>query len=90
MNGSIGSRAIAGRAFGDGTELDMPEARDATRIRVRAPMSGNRYPVTAPPEPALGATEAKCPTYDNLNPEQRSAVDRMIVAVRLSNMRGVS
>jgi hypothetical protein len=86
MSGSIGSRAIAGRAFGDGTELDAPEARDAMRIRARAPVSGDRYPVTAPPE----ATEAKTPIYDNLNPDQRSAVDRMIVAVRLSNMRGVS
>ena len=85
MTGSIGSRAIAGGSFGDGTELeDGTWSGDVKRGRVR--VASNRHGDEPAPEP----TATPSPTYDTLNPEQRMKVDRMIVAMRLQKMRGIA
>lgn len=75
-------------AFGVGAFADeLGEPLVGHRVR-RAAVGTNRHggaePEVAEPPPPPTPT----PTYDSLNPDQRSAVDRMIVAVRMSNMRG--
>ncbi len=92
MAGPISSRPISGGAV-SGDE-DTRAAQQGVFVRnFRAPVGRNRYEdvpmagagTDAAPE---SVSAAPSPTYDSLNPDQRSAVDRMVVSVRLSTLRG--
>lgn len=88
MRAPIASSAIAG----DEEAAYSPPHGIARNFR--APVSRNRYedvPMAAPEgEAPAEPTAPPSPTYDSLNPEQRAKVDRMIVALRLSKMRGIA
>lgn len=79
--------AFSGGAFAD----DLGEPLGGHRVR-RAAVGTNRHngADTVGDEPDTAPTPASTPIYDQLNPDQRNAVDRMIVAVRLSTMRGAT
>jgi hypothetical protein len=91
---AISTRPISGRAISG--DADETAAQQGVFVRnFRAPVGRNRYediPMAGPGAEgdAEAASPAPSPLYDALNPEQRAAVDRMIVALRLTNMRGAS
>ena len=85
MSGSIATRAIAGSALGGDDDWEPDEDHGGYR-RKRVRVLRNRYPEEPAPEPA---PEASTPTYDALPDDQKEAVDRLVVAVRMTHKQGL-
>ena len=85
---AISSRPILGRGIsGDPEEPDVLPGNFSRSWKGR--VKRDRYPGIDADAPMDQAEETKLrPIYDALPPDQKAAVDRLVVGYRMVNMRG--
>lgn len=91
MAGPVSTRPISGAAISGDAE-DPTTLRGRFKRQFRTRVVQDRYPgidASAVSEPAPPEA-TKTPIYDALSPDMRAAVDRLVVGIRMANMRGIA